>query len=132
MNNTRVRLIGGGSEPQGPVVYWMSRDQRVRDNWALLYAQHLAMRRQQPLAVVFCLVPDFLGATIRHYGFMLKGLQEVEKDLRTKNIPFYLLNGAPEHEIVHFLRNYNISSLVTDFDPLRVKIKWKHGGGSQN
>ena len=125
MNNTRVRLIKGGREQHGPVVYWMSRDQRTRDNWALLYAQHLAMRQQQPLAVVFCLVPDFLGATIRHYGFLLKGLQEVEKDLRTRNIPFYLLNGAPEYEIVQFVRNYKISSLVTDFDPLLVKKNWK-------
>ena len=127
MNNTRVRLIKGGREQHGPVAYWMSRDQRARDNWALLYAQHLAIRQQQPLTVVFCLVPDFLGATIRHYGFMLNGLQEVESDLRTRNIPFYLLNGAPEYEIAQFVRNYKISSLVTDFDPLLVKQNWKQG-----
>lgn len=24
------------------VVYWMSRDQRAEDNWAMLYAKHLA------------------------------------------------------------------------------------------
>ena len=29
----------------GPVVYWMSRDQRVKDNWALLHARALAVRR---------------------------------------------------------------------------------------
>jgi hypothetical protein len=27
-----------GSEGKGPVVYWMSRDQRIEDNWALYHA----------------------------------------------------------------------------------------------
>ncbi|MCK7528985.1 MAG: deoxyribodipyrimidine photo-lyase [Ignavibacteriales bacterium] len=41
------------------MVYWMSRDQRVGDNWALLYSQGLAMGLKVPLIVVFCLVPLF-------------------------------------------------------------------------
>ena len=48
-------------------------------NWALIYAQQLAKRHCLPLMVCFCLVPKFLEATIRQYGFMLKGLQEVEQ-----------------------------------------------------
>jgi len=43
----------------------MSRDQRVRDNWTLLYAQELALSLGQPLGVVFCLTPAFFGATLR-------------------------------------------------------------------
>lgn len=45
----------------------------------MIYAQKLAKKGKVPLCVCFCLVPTFLGATIRHYGFMLKGLQELEK-----------------------------------------------------
>jgi|APDOM4702015248_1054824.scaffolds.fasta_scaffold633950_1 deoxyribodipyrimidine photolyase len=30
------------SQMEGTVIYWMSRDQRVDDNWALLYAQSMA------------------------------------------------------------------------------------------
>ncbi len=108
------------------MIYWMSRDQRVRDNWALLYAQHMAVRQGAPLAVIFCLVPDFLGASIRQYGFMLKGLRQVEKALQANNIPFYLLVGSPPNEIVRFINKFRISSVVTDFDPLRVKTLWKH------
>ena len=96
-NITRCRQLNDIQiEPfKGPVLYWMSRDQRVQgklkhsnitdywlyttDNWALIYAQKLAKKVRVPLCVCFCLVPSFLGATIRHYGFMLKGLQEVEK-----------------------------------------------------
>ena len=49
------------------------------DNWAMLYAQRLALKMEVPLHVCFCLVPKFLDATIRHYRFILKGLEEVEK-----------------------------------------------------
>ena len=46
------------------------------DNWAFLYSQRLALKLKLPLHVCFCLVPKFLEATIRHYGFMLKGSKE--------------------------------------------------------
>ena len=49
------------------------------DNWALVYAQQLALKHSVPLMVGFCLVPKFLDATWRQYSFMLSGLQEVEK-----------------------------------------------------
>jgi deoxyribodipyrimidine photo-lyase len=103
----------------------MSRDQRVNDNWALLFAQELALERKVPLAVVFCLVPSFLNATLRQYGFMLKGLREAENQLAKLNIPFFLLIGSPEQELPAFLTQHRISGLVTDFDPLRIKQQWK-------
>ena len=97
MNQKRIRILQKNKKKVGPVVYWMCRDQRVNDNWALLFSQELALK--QPLVVVFCLVPQFLGATIRQYDFMLKGLKELEKNLTEKNIPFYMLTGSPEEEI---------------------------------
>ena len=125
MNSLRVKSIKTGNEAAGPIVYWMSRDQRVNDNWALMFAQELALERKLALTVVFCLVPDFLFATIRHYGFMIKGLQEVETELAKKNIGFSLLSGSPENEIPRFIKKNKISALIADFDPLRIKRGWK-------
>jgi len=51
----------------------------VADNWALIYAQQLALAEELPLHICFCLVPRFLDAAYRQYAFMLKGLQEVAK-----------------------------------------------------
>ena len=121
----RIKLLRGGQEGLGPVVYWMSRDQRISDNWALLYAQEIAFRMDMSLAVVFCLVPDFLNATMRQYGFMIEGLKEVEKGLSMLNIPFFLLQGEPEKEIPAFVTKCGVSALITDFDPLRIKRQWK-------
>jgi len=121
----RIYQIKSGIERSGPVVYWMSRDQRVEDNWALLYAQSLALEMQKELWVVFCLADRFLGATLRAYGFMLKGLREVENKLKDKRIPFFLLSGNPLETLPGFVENLQAGCLVTDFDPLRIKKQWK-------
>ncbi|SHK48130.1 deoxyribodipyrimidine photo-lyase [Thermocrinis minervae] len=121
----RVFKIKDGAVGSGPVVYWMSRDQRAVDNWALIYAQDLALELKRPLVVVFCLVERFLEATIRQYAFMLKGLKEVKNTLKEKNVGFYLLVGNPEEEIPKFVEMNHVAILVTDFDPLRIKLAWK-------
>lgn len=125
INEKRVRLLQKGEETNGPIVYWMSRDQRVHDNWAMLFAQKLALEKRKSLVVVFNLVTDFLEATIRQYGFMLKGLQEVEAELSKYNIPFFLKSGKPKEEIPLLLKNINASILISDFDPLKIKRMWK-------
>lgn len=125
INEKRIRLLKKGNETNGPIVYWMSRDQRVNDNWALLLAQQLAFEKDKPLIVLFNLVPDFLEATIRQYGFMLKGLQTVESELNKYNIPFILTSGKPEKVIPSFLKKINASVLISEFDPLRIKRTWK-------
>jgi len=122
----RVRNLNLKQPRNGAVIYWMSRDQRVRDNWALLYALELARTAHVAVAVVFCLVSEFLNAAMRQYGFMLRGLEEVENDLAIRNIPFFLLIGAPEKTLPGFLRTNDAGMLVTDFDPLRIKQAWRH------
>jgi len=125
MNDKRVRCLTPGRVKQGPVLYWMSRDQRVGDNWALLYAQELALERKEPLAVAFCLVPQFLDATMRQYDFMLKGLEGVENSLHKNNISFFLLRGTPRDILPIFIESHGVGAVVTDFDPLKMKRRWK-------
>jgi len=121
----RSRLISPGEERPGPVVYWMSRDQRARDNWALLFAQSAALRARAPLLAAFCLSPSFPGAALRHYDFLLRGLKGTAADLAAKGIPFALLEGEPSRELPAFLARIGAGRLVTDFDPLRMKKVWR-------
>jgi deoxyribodipyrimidine photo-lyase len=122
---TRVKEIKRSESVPGAVVYWMSRDQRASDNWALLFASELARQTYSPLIVVFCLAPEFLGACLRQYSFMLGGLVETERILREKGIPFHVLTGEPVFELVEFLDKYKATSVVSDFDPLKIKLGWK-------
>jgi deoxyribodipyrimidine photo-lyase len=127
MNLKRVRTLKEGTSGPGPVAYWMSRDQRAADNWALLYSQELALQRRVPLVVIFCLVPTFLGAARRQYGFLVEGLQQVARQLARKGIAFHLLTGSPQEAVSTFVTQHGIGLLVTDFDPLRIKQNWKAG-----
>jgi deoxyribodipyrimidine photo-lyase len=125
MNLNRVKQIKTVTDASGPVVYWMQRDQRVDDNWALIFAQQKALENKEPLIVIFCLVPEFLGATMRQYDFMLKGLEEVEKKLTKLNIPFKLLTGKPGIEIPLYLSKLKAGTLISDFNPLKIIRQWK-------
>jgi len=128
MNPLRIRKLNDFRSVTGrPVIYWMSRDQRVNDNWALIFSQELAEELSSPLAVVFCLTPIFLNATLRQYSFMLKGLQEVESNLAKLDMPFFLLTGFPQNELPSFIRAHKVGALVADFDPLRIKREWRNG-----
>ncbi len=86
MDKRRVRFLNNIEPIRGNVAYWMSRDQRVDYNHALLYAQELSLEYKSNLYVVFNIVPQFLGATIRQYDFMLKGLRYVREELEKLNM----------------------------------------------
>ncbi|GIW59649.1 MAG: deoxyribodipyrimidine photo-lyase [Patescibacteria group bacterium] len=128
MRKERVRKLNT-LEPKGGefVLYWMSRDQRASENWALLYAQELAQSHNVPLVVVFALSEKFLGATLRQYDFMLKGLEEVQKKLQQKGVPFILLHGKTK--VPQMLEEFCVLrqplAVVMDFSPLRIGRQWR-------
>lgn len=109
----------------GNVIYWMSRDQRINDNWALLKAQKIALQNNRGLGIVFCLQSSFLRAKKRHFGFMLRGLKQLESSALGLNIPFHILCGKPEDVLLDFCHQHEVTSIVADFSPLRISRKWK-------
>lgn len=125
MNMQRVRQLNSiQSGGTGPVIYWMSRDQRAVDNWALCHAGRLARDTGRECRVVFSVVDAFLEAGKRGFDFMIKGLKEVEAYLHDINIPFHLVPGEPSTMIPQFVNEIGAGVLITDFDPLRIKQRW--------
>ena len=51
----------------------------VTDNWALLFAQRIALKFSIPLHVCFNLSSSPSLRTRRHTNFLFEGLKEVEK-----------------------------------------------------
>lgn len=131
VHSGRITIEKEGEVKNGPVVYWMSRDQRVSDNWALLHSIELARQRSTYVVVTFCLDLNYPSAISRTFNFMVEGLKEVETNLKAKNIPFLLLLGDPTTSIPNLICQQNASILVTDFDPLRIKKQWKESILSQ-
>lgn len=126
-NKKRLRVLSKAkeiSEKRNGIVYWMSRNQRVEDNWALLYAQALGLKNSQPIHICFCLADKFLDATYRHFKFMIDGLKEVQSDCVNLNINFHLLRGKAGEQIPKFVENHKMGVLICDSSPLRIHREW--------
>ncbi|MEZ6255982.1 MAG: deoxyribodipyrimidine photo-lyase [Patescibacteria group bacterium] len=121
----RSRKLNNKEIKTGEIVYWMSRDQRVHNNHALLYAQQTALFHKQPLTVLFGLTQNFPGAYLRHYDFMLKGLKEVEQELSKFNIKFVLIEDSPDIAVLNYCDTNKVGAVFTDYSPLKISKKWK-------
>lgn len=132
-NERRSRCINGiTAQSQGDyrgVSFWMFRDQRIDDNWALICAQKFALQHKCPLYVTFFLMTRFSVANLRHYDFMLRGLQQVEKQCKLLGIQFHLELGFAKDLIVDYCEEYNIDMVVCDFCPLRGPLSWVEEAG---
>lgn len=113
---TRVYKINNFEIKQKPVVYLMQREQRVCDNWALIFAQQLALKIKQSFVVLFFFDREE-KINSRKLDFMLKGLEEVKKDLKDKNIGFKIILSTKK-EFADYLKSFDTGCLVTDFTPL--------------
>jgi len=124
MNPRRARLVSPGTSGKGPVLYWMHRDHRVRDNWALLYAARLARQAGTGLTCAHCLDPAYPLAQPGHFRFLYEGLLETARDLEALGIAFVRLLGDPPAEMAGLARRADACAVVADFDPLRHKRAW--------
>lgn len=125
IDDRRIKQLNAKDFASGSVLYWMNRDCRVHDNWALLRAQKVAKEHNAPFVVVYNLELGFLGGSLHQHTFKIEGLQEVEKELKEKNIPFAVISGTDTHEdLVSWIKENDIGYIVTDFSPLRIQKKW--------
>ena len=126
---------------KGSVFYWMQRDVRTIDNWALLLAGHLATRQGQTLRVLYALPPPpakkkegeipslvNLPTYARHAEFLLGGLELVHKELEKMHIPLHVVKASCHDNVgetaVEEMIQYNASVVVSDFSPIRVFREW--------
>ncbi len=117
MLESRKLIINTAPFSGSSVVYVMSRDQRSTDNHALLAAQQMAIQESVPLYVVFVL-RNVGNRSREHYEFMLTGLEEVQKNLENKGIPFVLKKGDFKEQVLTASRELEAGALFFDFSPL--------------
>lgn len=122
IDNDRISILNSNSPAaKGDcVVYWMQRDQRVFDNWALLRAAQLAEEQGVALVVAVSVHRSYGMSLLRHYDFMLRGLMEVSAALRGLGIGFVVEAHTSISETLDFLKSFNPAAVVTDQDYLRA------------
>ena len=117
---SRGRILKSGNHSGKSVLYWMSRDKRVADNWALIAAQKVAIDNRVPLIVCFQYLGEFPLSNIRQYGFLIRGLQETSRKLYDLNIHFYLLKGRAEQKITELIQKRSVGTMIVDYSPLKI------------
>lgn len=140
----RTKVVQEGDSLDGKcIVYWMQRDVRTQDNWALLYANHLAKESKVPLRVLYCLNPSpstdddeafpkyFLETqmTKRYGSFLLGGLELVHGELAAKNVPLDIIMPSSPEQVGatvndHYLSKWQPQCVICDHSPLKPYRQW--------
>lgn len=76
-NKSRCKVLSQNEhfkDKSSGIMYWMYRDCRVQDNWAMIFAQRLAVKHKLPLFVCFS-IKDAHNQypTQRHFKFLVEG-----------------------------------------------------------
>ena len=106
------------------IVYWMQSAQRAAGNHALEYAVEQANLLGKPLVVFFGLTDRFPEANVRHYGFMMEGLREVQSTLRERGISFLVRKLSPEQGVLELCPFAAL--IVVDRGYLRLERRWRN------
>jgi deoxyribodipyrimidine photo-lyase len=124
IHDSRIRLLNDLDVRQGDyVLYWMQQSQRAEYNHALEYAVQQANRMEQGVLVVFGLMDDYPEANLRHYTFMLEGLQETQAALAKRGIKMVVRKGNPPD--VALSTGRKASLIVCDCGYLRHQRQWR-------
>lgn len=120
----RLHFLNGQPAKNGAfVLYWMQASQRAEWNHALEYAILQANELKKPLLVFFGLTESFPEANLRHFHFLLEGLQETQKKLTQRGIRMVVLHTDPCEGILHLAREATL--VVTDRGYLRLQREWR-------
>ena len=123
-SDPRVQILNDCDLRQGDfVLYWMQQSQRAEYNHALEYAVQQANKLGQGVLVVFGLMDDYPEANLRHYTFMLQGLQETLAALARRGIKMVVQKGNPAD--VALSVGHRASLIVCDCGYLRHQRKWR-------
>ncbi len=126
VDHRRIFKLNNIDLNKSDILYWMSRDIRIEDNWALIYAAELANHFGTNLKVCFCLDQNYPNANSRSFKFLIDGLKLLNIQFHKLSINFHLLYGNPPEQLIKFAQKYNISNIVCDFDCLKIKKNWKN------
>ncbi len=105
------------------VLYWMQRAQRVDDNHALEYAIAWANQLDLPVLVCFGLTRSYPEANLRHYAFLIEGIEDVRVALEARGIDLMVAWGSPPD--VALRAGAEAAIIVTDGAYLRHLRQWR-------
>jgi len=120
----RIRFLNSKDIKDRPyVVYWMQSSQRVEYNHALIYAINEANRLKKDLLVYLGITDSYPEANLRHYRFMLEGINEVKSRLETLGIRMVVCRCSPEEGMIVLSKKAALA--VVDMGYMKHERAWR-------
>lgn len=124
IDDARIQRLNDAETRDGRfVLYWMQQSQRTSCNHALEFAVRRANELGSRLLVAFALTDDYPDANLRHFTFLLQGLQQVEQELQRRNIRFALRIGDSVDVIADLASDAR--EVICDRGYLRHQVSWR-------
>ena len=105
------------------VLYWMQASVRASHNHALEYAVQRANGLDQRLLVAFGLTDGYPEANLRHFAFLLDGLQDVRDELKERGLKLVVRRGSPDEVALDLAADASL--VVCDRGYLRHQRGWR-------
>lgn len=120
----RVRRLNDAESNDGSyLLYWMQQSQRAEFNPALEFAIQRANERRKPLVVGFGLTENYPDANLRHFQFLLEGLQTAAKAIERRGGRFIMRLGSPDQVAIELGRDAD--EVICDRGYVRHARTWR-------
>lgn len=113
IDSKRVYKLNNNGIKNGDVVYIMSRELRLEDNWALIFACNLAKSKNNDLKILVYLDKNTYSEMQKE--FLLKGVDTLKENMLKNCINFDIIDEIGVAEL------QNAGAIVVDFNPINVK-----------
>jgi deoxyribodipyrimidine photo-lyase len=101
----------------------MQASQRAVDNPALDFAAARANEMRLPVLACFGLTPQYPEANLRHYTFMMEGLDEARRGLARSGVRLAVIPAAPDAAALALCADAAL--VVCDCGYLRIQRAWR-------
>lgn len=108
INSNRVFKPNNKPMLDGDIVYVMSRELRLEDNWAVFLGQELAQKHRRNFKIVIYLNDKLYSK--HQEAFLLEGLNFLKKNLAQNCVDFEVSEEIPK----------NAGALIVDFNPVNL------------
>lgn len=112
-DSKRVHTLNNNGIKNGDVIYIMSREFRLEDNWALIFAYNLAKQHNNNLRVIIHLDKTLYSDCQKE--FLLKGVETLKENVRNNNLKFDIVDEIDEADL------QNVGAIIVDFNPISLK-----------
>lgn len=124
VNNNRVNHIKNCKDSKGEyILYWMQQSQRTHYNYALNLGIILSNLHGLPLVVYYGVSENYTQGNLRHYTFLMEGLDYLQGKLRKMGIKFIIYKTSPEKGCIELARN--ASHLILDVGYSKIQKQWR-------